>query len=138
MLGVADGLATAYRMALSLAILTAGIYLVWLGWDQRYDVGPGGVVTGPYQAWQVVGLVVGLAALAGFAGWRQRPEVGMVVIPAVMTLCFSVDAATDSETYGASLWPIGAALVGGGTLAGAAVVASLVNVAVSWRRREFR
>jgi uncharacterized membrane protein YccC len=101
--------------------LTAGNYLVWLGWDQRYE------------AWQVVGLVVGLAALACFASWRQRPEVGIVVIPVVMTLCFSVDAAPE-----APLWAIGAVRVALGTLIGTTLVASLVTAAMSWRRREFR
>ena len=136
MLGVAD--LARLGLAQSLAILTAGNYLIWLGWDQHYDVGPRGVVTGPYQEWQVVGLAFGLAALASFAGWRQRPEVGVAVIPTVMTLCFSIDAATQIDTYGASLWPIGAALVAVGTLAGVAVVAHLMTVAASSRRRAFR
>ncbi len=107
---MADGLAgwrgSAGRMAWTLSILTAGNYLGWLGWDQRYDVGPGGVVTGPYEPWQVAGLVIGLAILAAFAGWRGHPGVAIAAIPAVMTLCFSVDAAAASP-----FWAIGAVLV---------------------------
>jgi hypothetical protein len=121
MLGVAAWLASAWRIALSLALLTAANYLVWLGWDQRH------------QAWQVMGLVVGLVALAVFAGLRQRPAVAIVVIPAVMTLCFSVDAARDSP-----FWAIGAVMVALGTLIGTTVVASLASAAGSWRRSEFR
>jgi hypothetical protein len=59
-------LGSAGRMAWKLAVSTAGNYLAWLGWDQRYDIGPGGVATGPYQSWQVAGLVIGLAVLAAF------------------------------------------------------------------------
>ena len=120
-----------------LAILTTGNYLGWLGWDQRYDVDADGVVTGPNEPWQVIGLVVGLAALAAFAGGRRQPQVAVAVIPAVMTLCFSVDAATQRDTYGASLWPIGAGLVAVSTLAGIAVVADLV-AAIAWRHQHPR
>jgi hypothetical protein len=103
---VVGWLGSAGRMAWTLAILTAGNYLAWLGWDQRADVGPGGVVADQYEPWQVVGLVIGLAILAAFAGWRRQSAVAIAVIPAVMTLCFSVDAAPDSP-----LWAIGAVLV---------------------------
>ena len=127
----ADWLGSAGRMAWKLAVLTAGNYLAWLGWDQRYDIGSGGVVTGPYQSWQVAGLLIGLAVLAAFAGWRRHPEVAIAVIPAVMTLCFSVDAAPDSP-----LWAVGAVLVALGTLIGVTLVASLATIAQ--RRREFR
>ncbi|CAA9473828.1 MAG: hypothetical protein AVDCRST_MAG30-303 [uncultured Solirubrobacteraceae bacterium] len=112
-----------------LAAITAANYAVWLGWDQRYDVGPGGVVSGPYQPWQVICLAAGLGVLALVAGWRGRAGAAMIAIPTVMTLCFAVDAATDSETYGASLWPIGAVMVAFATLAGVATVASLAAAA---------
>lgn len=71
-----------------------GNYLGWLCWDQRYDVG--GVETGPYQAWQVAGLVIGLAVVSLLAAWRGHPAVAIAVVPAVMTLCFAFDAAPDS------------------------------------------
>ena len=126
---VVGWLGSAGRMAWTLAVLTAGNYLVWLGWDQRVDVGPGGVVADRYEPWQVVGLVIGLAILAAFAGWRRHSAVAIAVIPAVMTLCFSVDAAPDSP-----LWVIGAVLVAVGTLIGVTLVASFVMIAQ--QRRE--
>jgi hypothetical protein len=132
---MADGLAgargSAGRMAWKLSILTAGNYLGWLGWDQRYDVGPGDVVTGPYQQWQVAGLVIGLAISSAFAGWRGHPGVAIAVIPAVMTLCFSVDAASASP-----FWAIGAVLVAVSTLIGVTLVSSFVTIAQ--QRREVR
>ena len=112
-----------------LAAITVAHYAVWLGWDQRYDVGPGGVVSGPYQPWQVIGLATGLSLVAVVAGWRNHAGAAMIAIPTVMTLCFSADAATDSETYGASLWPIGAALIAVGTLAGVATIAGVASLA---------
>jgi hypothetical protein len=131
MADVVHWLGSAGRMAWKLAVLTAGNYLAWLGWDQHYDIGPGGVATGPYQWWQVAGLVIGVGALAAFAGWRRHPEVAIAVIPAVITLCFSVDAAPDS-----AFWAIGAVLVALGTLVGVTLVAGLATVAQY--RREFR
>ena len=117
-----------------LAVITAAQYAAWLGWDQRYDVGPGDVVSGPYQPWQVIGLTAGLGVLAAVAGWCRHAGAAMIAIPTTMTLCFSVDAATDSETYGASLWPIGAAMVAFAALAGVATVASLASLAGHRRR----
>jgi hypothetical protein len=128
--GVAVGwLGSAFWMAWMLAVLTAGNYLAWLGWDQRGDVGRGGVVADQYEPWQVVGLVLGLAIVAAFAGWRRHSAVAIAVIPTVMTLCFSVDAAPDSP-----LWAIGAVLVAVGTLIGVTLVASFVMIAQ--QRRE--
>src|SRR5918992_5042790 len=98
-MGLGNWLTSRLRLAALLAILTTGNYLGWLGWDQRYDVDADGVVTGPYEPWQVIGVVVGLAALAAFAGARRHPEVAVAVLPVVMTLCFSVDAAPQTDPY---------------------------------------
>lgn len=117
-----------------LAVLTTVDYFVFLGWDQAYDVDPEGVVTGPYQAWQVVGLCFGLVALAAGAAWHGHSTEVVVVIPAVMGVFFVVDAATDAATYGATLWPIGAAMVMGGTWCGAVVVTRLVRSVGAYRR----
>lgn len=114
-------------------LLAAGVlagYLLFLAWDQRKDVDAFGRETGPYQAWQVVGYGAVLAALAFTAGRLGRPWLATVVIPAVLTGCFAVDAATDAD--GDGLWPIGAALLAVGSAAGTAVVAA---IGASLRRR---
>jgi peptidoglycan/LPS O-acetylase OafA/YrhL len=109
---------------LALGAATAAAYGAFLGWDQHKDVDPAtGSVSGPYQAWQVVGCGAVLAALAFETGRRGRPWLASVVMPVVLTLCFSVDAATDPDADG--LWPIGAALVAIGSFAGAAAVAAV-------------
>ncbi|MEO5876593.1 MAG: hypothetical protein ABIS86_01615 [Streptosporangiaceae bacterium] len=42
------------------ALVAGAAWYGWLGWDQSYDEHPDGTVSGPYQAWQVVGLVLTL------------------------------------------------------------------------------
>lgn len=113
---------------LVLAAATALTYMVWLGWDRQRDVNP---VTqessGPYEAWQVIGVAVVLALIAGMAAWVGHPIVGVVVTTLVFTLCWSVGAATDPHVVGANLWPIGAVAVLAGCLSGTAVVAVVVH-----------
>jgi peptidoglycan/LPS O-acetylase OafA/YrhL len=110
--------------AIGLAAATAATYGGFLGWDQEKDLDPAtGHLSGPYQAWQVVGCGAVLTALAFETGRRGRPRLAAVVVPVVLTACFSVDAATDADSDG--LWPIGAALVALGSSAGALAAATL-------------
>lgn len=107
-----------------LAAVTLVAYLALLGWDQSKTLDP--VTqneTGPYEAWQVIALVVVLAAAAFLAGRAGRFVPAVVTIPVVLTLAFAVDAATDADVDG--LWPIGAALVALGSAAGVALVAAI-------------
>jgi len=108
------------RTATLVGFATLANYLVWLGWDQTKYRGPDGNLHGPYQPWQVVGLVLVLGAIAAAAGWHRRSGVAVIVSTLVMTVCFSYQGATDPLNDG--LWPIGAALVACGTSAGVAVV----------------
>jgi uncharacterized membrane protein YphA (DoxX/SURF4 family) len=105
-----------------IAAATAAGYLGWLGWDQHKDPLPGGGVSGPYQAWQVLGLVATLGAVAVAAGRRGHPVATVLAMTMTMTACFSVDAATDAD--GDGLWPIGAFLVAVGTFTGISLVAA--------------
>ncbi len=111
----------------TLAVATTGNYFVWLGWDQLKDINPAtGRATGPYQSWQVIGLVVVIAVLAVVAGWRGHPWVAIVVVPVVLTICWAFDATTgppDPGNAGPSLWQIGAVLVAVGAFIGVAVAA---------------
>jgi TRAP-type C4-dicarboxylate transport system permease small subunit len=118
-------------LAASLCVIAAANYLVWLGWDQRYDVGPAGTATGPYEAWQIAGVTLGLVGLAALAGRAQRPHVAIAVVPATTTLCFVGDAAP-----GSALWVIGGALVALGSLIGVTLVASLTSLLQSRRGPE--
>jgi peptidoglycan/LPS O-acetylase OafA/YrhL len=117
----------------ALAGITGVAYWAFLGWDQHKDTDPvTGSQTGPYQAWQVIGLGVVLALLVFEAGRRGRPWLASPVVSAVLTVSFAVDAATDAD--GDGLWPIGAALVAIGSLLGTALVAG-VGAHLGRRRR---
>lgn len=95
--------------AIALSVAAALNYLAWLGWDQQKDVSPDGTVSGPYEAWQVVGLGAGIAALSIFAGWRKQPIVATIIVPFTSAICFSVDSATDEDSDG--LWVVGAFMI---------------------------
>jgi len=103
---------------------TVAAYGAFLGWDQRKDLDPAtAALTGPYQPWQVIGLAAAAALLAFEAGRRGRPGLAVLMVPVVLTACFSVDAATEAD--GDGLWPIGAALVALGSLLGTGAAAGI-------------
>ncbi|WP_433217450.1 hypothetical protein [Microtetraspora malaysiensis] len=93
------------RLGVILAVASLVNYLAWLGWDQEKDIEPDGSLSGPYQPWQVAGLVIVLGILAALAGWRGHPKIGMLSIAGVIWLSWTVDAATSDNS---GLWPIGA------------------------------
>ncbi|MEV7966961.1 hypothetical protein AB0O34_13390 [Sphaerisporangium sp. NPDC088356] len=105
---------------LLLAVATLVNYLAWLGWDQERDVGPDGGVSGPYQAWQVAGLVIVLAVLAVTAGWRGHPVIGTLAIGGVMWASWTVDAATSDDS---GLWAVGALMLFPAVFCGVGLVA---------------
>jgi hypothetical protein len=55
------------KVALVAVALTVLAYLAWLGWDQQRNRDG----TGPYEAWQVVGLALTLALVAAVSSWRS-------------------------------------------------------------------
>ncbi|MDH6226466.1 hypothetical protein [Streptomyces sp. MJP52] len=57
---------------LLLAGVAAAAWAGWLGWDQERDVHPDGSSTGPYEAWQVIGLVLTLLAAVLRAALRRH------------------------------------------------------------------
>lgn len=124
-LDVMDRLMSTMLAAGEVAFATVAAYLVWVGWDQHNDEAPDGSLSGPYEAWQVVGLVLTLSVIAGASGWKQRPLTAIVVMPLALTLCFAVDAVTDPPEQNDGLWVIGAAMVFVGALFGTAFVAAV-------------
>src|SRR3954465_8316071 len=56
-------------------LVSAGVsvaaWAAWLGWDQHRDVHPDGSTTGPYEAWQVIGLVLTLLLPVYWAASRR-------------------------------------------------------------------
>jgi hypothetical protein len=139
-LGV-NGSAVVAVVAVGLATLAN--YLGWLGWDRTKDRGPDGYLTGPYQPWQIVGLVLVLAVIAAMAGWRRRPWVAIIVTTGVMWLCVLASGAVDPNADG--LFIIGAFMAAVSTFTGVGVVALAADevassksprgATASWHRR---
>ncbi|UZN02816.1 hypothetical protein [Cellulomonas sp. S1-8] len=123
---------TAARVAV-VAALSAACWFAWMGWDTEYQTDPGtGAVTGPYEAWQVVGCLVSLVLVTVLAvrmlgRWRT-----VVTVAVAFTAAWSL---TQAPTDSSGLWVVGALLVLAGTAAGAGVVAV---VAAAVRRRRGR
>lgn len=100
-----------------LAVATVAVHAAVLGWDTRYDVDPAtGLVSGPYEAWQVVLVGLLLVVLVTAAAWRGPARL-VAVVPVVFTLAWSAAAVTAPD--GDGLWPVGALLVAAGTGLGA-------------------
>lgn len=105
-------------------------YLGWLGWDQHKDFHPAtSSYTGPYEAWQVVGLVVVLGALAVIVGRHQQPWAVTIAATVVMTVCTGIDWMTDT-TPDASFAPIAVAMVAVCTF-GSMLAVSMLSSAVN-------
>ena len=72
------------------ALGTAAAYLIWLGWHASKDIHPDGSQTGPYEAWQVVGLVLddrhhhGRPRVDPVTSWHRSS------IPPTLTILWSV------------------------------------------------
>ncbi|TLQ43526.1 hypothetical protein [Streptomyces marianii] len=117
---------------LALVALTA--WAGWLGWDQRRDVQPDGSTTGPYAAWQVIGLVLTLLAPVYWAASR-RHAVGAVLGTTVgLTVAAYYDWSDDSS--GLFMIGVGTVMVGslGATAAISGVIASATRNRFDRRR----
>ncbi|GAA0349826.1 hypothetical protein ACKI1I_10975 [Streptomyces turgidiscabies] len=102
-------------------------WAAWLGWDQQRDVHPDGSTTGPYEAWQVIGLVLTLLAPAYWAASRSRFPGAVLGIPAGLTVAAYYDWSDDAS----GLFVIGVGMVMVGSLA---VTTALSAVIASVKR----
>ncbi|MEV6054889.1 hypothetical protein [Streptomyces sp. NPDC052107] len=108
---------------LVLAGVSLAAWAVWLGWDQHRDVHPDGSTSGPYEAWQVIGLVLTLLVPVCWAASR-RYLAGTVLGPTVgLTLAACYDWSGDSS----GLFVIGVGLVMIGSLATTVIVSAVVT-----------
>ncbi|MEU3404624.1 hypothetical protein ABZ766_11835 [Streptomyces sp. NPDC006670] len=112
---------------LVLAVVALALWAAWLGWDQHRDVHPDGSVTGPYEAWQVIGLVLTLLAPVYWAASRRYIAGAVLGTTVGLTVAAYADWSDDSS----GLYMVGVGLVMMGSLVVTAVVSALV---VSARR----
>ncbi|MEO3786087.1 hypothetical protein ABGB12_22385 [Actinocorallia sp. B10E7] len=108
---------------LAVATVTVLNWMAWLGWDQKYDEHPDGSVSGPYEPWQVAGLVVVLAALVVATALSRRYWAAVLAPTFGMALAVVVDWSDD----GSGLWAVGATMVVGGMLATTGATAAVLR-----------
>jgi len=110
-------------------LLTTGVALAawagWLGWDQRYDTQPDGTTSGPYEAWQVVGLVLTLLVSVYWAASRRYFVGAVLGTTGGLTVAAFYDWSDDAS--GLFVVGVGMVMMGslGVTIALSAVIASL-------------
>ncbi len=119
------------------ALAAVVAYVAWLGWNAEKTVQPGSTSeTGPYEAWQVVGLALTWVVVVAVATWVANSWVAVAGGTAGLVGAWVADITTH-PTADAGLWPIGAVLIVLGAGFVGALVA-LITVAVRSRVRKTR
>ncbi|MGX4690788.1 hypothetical protein [Streptomyces sp. JNUCC 63] len=107
---------------LALAGVTLAVWAAWLGWDQHRDVQPDGTATGPYEAWQVIGLVLTLLAPVYWAASRGYLAGAVLGTTVGLTAAAYYDWSDDSS----GLFAIGVGMVMMGSLVATTVVSAVI------------
>ncbi|MEU2618570.1 hypothetical protein ABZ642_10425 [Streptomyces sp. NPDC007157] len=110
--------------ALASAGVSAAAWAAWLGWDQQYDIRADGTTSGPYEAWQVGGLVLTLLVAVGWAAARGHSAAAVGGTTAGLTLAAYVDWSGDAS----GLFMVGVGLVMVGTFVASAVVSAVFDL----------
>lgn len=122
---------------LSFLLLTAavvGAWAAWLGWDQERNDGPGDTETGPYEVWQVGGLVLTLLVAVVVVAYARH------FVPAVLgpTVGLTSASFSDWSDDNSGLYIVGVGLIMMGAFVGSALVAVVVGAlreeTGGWRR----
>ncbi|MFD3493026.1 hypothetical protein ACFWWB_21090 [Streptomyces sp. NPDC058690] len=115
---------------LVLAALASAVWAAWLGWDQHRDVHPDGSTTGPYEAWQVVGLVLTLLALVYSAASRRYIAGAVLGTTVGLTAAAYYDWSDDSS----GLFMVGVGMV----MVGSLVVTATISAVIASVKRDGR
>jgi hypothetical protein len=110
---------------LVLAAVALAAWAAWLGWDQHRDVHPDGTTTGPYEAWQVIGLVLTLLAPVYWAAARRYIAGAVLGTTVGLTVAAYYDWSDDSS----GLFMVGVGMVMVGSLVVTAVLSAVVAAA---------
>ncbi|WP_175408587.1 hypothetical protein [Streptomyces sp. TRM64462] len=112
------------------AVAALAAWAAWLGWDQHRDVQPDDTTTGPYEAWQVIGLVLTLLAPVYWAASRRHVAGAVLGTTTGLTVAAYYDWSDDAS----GLFMVGVAMVMLGTLGATAAV----SAAIAFARRDGR
>ncbi|MEU4151168.1 hypothetical protein [Streptomyces sp. NPDC026659] len=107
----------------ALAALAIALWAAWLGWDQHRDVHPDGSSTGPYEPWQVIGLVVTLLVPVCWAAYRRYFPAAVLGTPIGLAIASFYDWSDD----GSGLFMIGVGMVVVGSLVASFLVTTLIR-----------
>ncbi|WP_320780713.1 hypothetical protein [Streptomyces sp. CRN 30] len=116
------GLASRLLTYLVPAVAASALWAAWLGWDQHHDVQPDGSVTGPYEAWQVIGLALTLLAPVYWAVSRHRNAAAALGVPVGLAVAAAYDWSDDAS----GLFAIGVGILLLGSLAATAAVSAVI------------
>ncbi|MFD7559252.1 hypothetical protein ACFV9E_32565 [Streptomyces sp. NPDC059835] len=108
---------------LLLFLVAVSAWAAWLGWDQHRDVHPDGSVTGPYEAWQVIGLVLTLSVAVAWAALRGHAESAVLGVTAGLTVACAYDWSDDSS----GLFALGVVMVMVGSFAATSALSALIT-----------
>jgi len=118
---------------ITLAVLSAGLWWAWFGWDTQRDIDPvTGSSSGPYEWWQVRSCLISWALLAWAGTEVLKPAAVILIMPVAFTASWILSAALTDDS---GLWAIGAVLVAVGTLAGNALFVGLLHLLFRKRRK---
>ncbi|UJV41930.1 hypothetical protein [Streptomyces sp. AMCC400023] len=95
------------------AVSALALWALWLGWDQHRDLHPDGSSTGPYEAWQVIGLVLTLLGPVYWVASRRHITSAVAGTTAGLTVAFYLDWSDDAS----GLYGVGVTMVMLGTIA---------------------
>ncbi|WP_328910724.1 hypothetical protein OG230_15055 [Streptomyces sp. NBC_00234] len=113
---------------LVLAVMTLAVWASWLGWDQHRDVQPDGSETGPYEAWQVIGLLLTLLAPVYWAASRRYIAGAVLGVTAGLTVAAFYDWSDDAS----GLFLIGVGMIMMGSLAVTGVASAVIVSVKAW------
>ncbi|WP_406288728.1 hypothetical protein [Embleya sp. NBC_00896] len=110
------------------AAVAMALWAAWLGWDQQRDVYPDGSTTGPYEAWQVIGLGLTLPAPVYWAASRGHVAAATLGTTTGLTVAAYYDWSDDSS----GLFVIGVGMV----MIGSLFVTSLLSILFASSKRK--
>ncbi|MFI7386074.1 hypothetical protein [Streptomyces sp. NPDC049813] len=120
---------SSFLSLLAMAGIAAAAWAAWLGWDQHRDTHPDGSTTGPYEAWQVIGLAVTLLLPVVWAASRNLRTAAVFGTTAGLTAAAYIDWSDDAS----GLFAVGVAMVMLGTLAATAAISALATALTGTR-----